>query len=268
MVDIVYVPAFPPASPYEAYLYLLVIPLLLRLILVLPPLVDLVQKFSPDKKVIWQAVRSLKIRGLWVIVLNELLAIFLPFILALYARTLFDPLGWPDWEVTPMKGVYALIITAGLWLFVDFLRVARTRRLIRNVSERNRIVVRAAARGMIHARGTLGFLERFSLRGLLRKQLPEESSEGEAGADGEPAKKSMLGSLLGIGVEVGEKGLEVADAAVGVVRDKAAQITGSLDKKVEESIRHQSKIALTLMVRDLIMSLMPIVILVGLHNVW
>ena len=30
MVDIVYVPTFPPASPYEAYLYLLVIPLLLR----------------------------------------------------------------------------------------------------------------------------------------------------------------------------------------------------------------------------------------------
>ena len=268
MVDIVYVPAFPPASPYEAYLYLLVIPLLLRLILVLPPLIDLVQKFSPDKKVIWQAVRSLKIRGLWVIVLNELLAIFLPFILALYARTLFDPLGWPDWEVTPMKGVYALIITAGLWLFGDFLRVARTRRLIRNVSESNRIVVRAAAQGMIHARGTLGFLERFSLRGLLRKQLSEESPEGEAEADREPAKKSMLGSLLGIGVEVGEKGLEVADAAVGVVRDKAAQMSGSMDKKVEESIRHQSKIALTLMVRDLILSLMPIVILVGLHNVW
>ncbi len=268
MVDIVYVPTFPPASPYEAYLYLLVIPLLLRLILVLPPLIDLVQKFSPDKKVIWQAVRSLKIRGLWVIVLNELLAIFLPFILALYARTLFDPLGWPDWEVTPMKGVYALIITAGLWLFVDFLRVARTRRLIRNVSESNRIVVRAAAQGMIHARGTLGFLERFSLRGLLRKQLPEESSEGEAETDGEPAKKSVLGSLLGLGVDVGEKGLEVADAAVGLVRDKAAEMSGSMDKKVEEGIRHQSKIALTLMVRDLIMSLMPIVILVGLHNVW
>ena len=67
---------------------------------------------------------------------------------------------------------------------------------------------------------------------------------------------------------VGGQGLEVADAAVGLVRDKAAEMSGSMDKKVEEGIRHQSKIALTLMVRDLIMSLMPIVILVGLHNVW
>ena len=41
-----------------------------------------------------------------------------------------------------------------------------------------------------------------------------------------------------------------------------------METGIAESIRHQSKIALTLMVRDLILSLMPIVILVGLHNVW
>ena len=264
MVGIVYVPTFPPASPYEAYLYLLVIPLLLRLILVLPPLIDLIQKFSPDKMIIWQAVRSLKIKGLWVIVVNEVLAIFLPFILAFYARTLFQPIGWPDWALVPTKGIYALAITAVLWLFVDFLRVSRTRKLIRSVSERNRVVVRAAAQGVVRARGALGFFEKLSIRNLLGMKREEQLEE--AGVD--PPKKSFFGSVLGVGSDAGEKGLEVADAALGVVRDQASKLSGKMDGELQKGVSEQSKVALKLMVRDLIMSLAPIVVLVGLHNIW
>jgi hypothetical protein len=264
MVDLVYVPTFPPAAPYEAYLYLLVIPLLLRLILVLPPLIDLLQKFSPDKMIIWQAGRSLKIRGLWVIVVNEVLAIFLPFILALYARTLFQPIGWPDWALVPTKGIYALAITAVLWLFVDFLRVSRTRRLIRSVSEQNRIMVKAAAHGVIHARGALGFFEKISVRNLFGKNNEEQIDEEGV----EPRKKSFFGSLFGMGASVGEKGLETADAALGVVRDQASKLSGKMEGQLQKGIHEQSKVALKLMVRDLIMSLAPIVVLVGLHNIW
>ncbi len=264
MAEVIFIPSLPPASPYEAYLYMLVLPLFLRLILVLPPLIDLVSKFSPDRKILFQAINSLKIKGLWVIVFNEVLAIFLPFILALYARTLFDPIGWEGWNETPTEAIYALLIAGGLWLFGDFLRVTRTRRLIRSVSERNRVVVKLTAQGISHARGALGYIGGLSLKG----KKPEDGGlEDNQSAIGE-SKKSILGTLLGAGGVAGDKGRELADAAFGVVRDKANDLSNKMDDQIQRGIRQQSKVALKLLIRDILMSVGPIVILVGLYNVW
>ncbi len=264
MAEVIFIPSLPPASPYEGYLYMLVIPLLLRLILVLPPLIDLISKFSPDRKILWQAINSLKIKGLWVIVFNEVLAVFLPFILALYARTLFDPIGWEGWTETPTEAIYALLIAGGLWLVGDFLRVTRTRRLIRSVSERNRVVVKLTAQGLSHARGALGFIGGLSLKG---KKLEDVGIEDNSVEDSD-SKKSILDSVLGAGSIAGEKGLDVADAALGVVRDKATDLSNKLDDQIQKGIRQQSKVALKLLIRDLLMSVGPIVVLVGLYNVW
>gem|GEM_PF-125322 len=264
MAEVIFIPSLPPASPYEGYLYMLVIPLLLRLILVLPPLIDLISKFSPDRKILFQAINSLKIKGLWVIVFNEVLAIFLPFILALYARTLFDPIGWEGWNETPTEAIYALLIAGGLWLFGDFLRVTRTRRLIRSISERNRVVVKLTAQGLSHARGALGFIGGLRLKG---KNQEDVGTEDNAIEDSK-SKKSILGTLFGAGSVAGEKGLEVADAALGVVRDKATDLSNKMDDQIQRGIRQQSKVALKLLIRDILMSVGPIVVLVGLYNVW
>ncbi|MBT4793644.1 MAG: hypothetical protein HON69_00545, partial [Euryarchaeota archaeon] len=47
MSDAIYFPSLPPESPWEAYLLLLIIPFLLRLILIAPPLIDLVNTYAP-----------------------------------------------------------------------------------------------------------------------------------------------------------------------------------------------------------------------------
>ncbi len=265
MVEAIYIPSFPPGSPYEAYIYMLTIPLFLRLILVMPPLIDLIQKYSPDRMILWQAVNSLKIKGLWVIVFNEVLALLLPFILALYARTLFDPIGWTGWEDIPSRAIYALIAAGALWMIGDFMRVARTRRLMRSVSERNRIMVKVAAKGIVHARGVLGFIEKLSIGGKPQQELAasnEDSTENDA------PKKSILSSLLNFGGAASGKGAEVADAALGVVRDKATELTNKMDDQIQRGIQQQSKVAIKLLLRDLVMSIAPIVVLVGLYNVW
>ena len=231
----------------------------------MPPLIDLIQKYSPDRMILWQAINSLKIKGLWVIVFNEILALFLPFILALYARTLFDPIGWTGWEEIPLKAIYALIAAGALWLVGDFLRVVRTRRLMRSVSERNRVMVKVAAKGIVHARGVLGFIEKLSIGGKSKQELAtsnEESIEEEA------PKKSILGSLLSIGGSASEKGAEVADAALGVVRDKATELSNKMDDQIQRGVQQQSKVAIKLLIRDLVMSITPIVVLVGLYHVW
>ena len=258
MVDIVYTPSFPPASPYEGYLYLLVIPFLLRLILVLPPLIDMVQKFSPERKLVMQTIRSLKIKGLWLIITNEVLALFLPFLLALYARILFDPIGWEGWDQTPSNAIYLLIVAGASWVFGDFLRVARTRRLLRSVSERNKLTMKAAAHGVIKARGVLGVIQRLKVPGLGKSESETDSEE----------VGGVLDKVAGIGTKVGSQALETADAALGVVRDKAGELTQRMDDEVQKGIRQQSKLAIQLLIRDLLMGIAPVVILVGLYHIW
>jgi hypothetical protein len=47
MSDALQFPSVPPESPWEAYLLLLIVPFLLRLLLIAPPLIDLVNTFAP-----------------------------------------------------------------------------------------------------------------------------------------------------------------------------------------------------------------------------
>ena len=132
----IYVPSIPPASPYEAYLLLLIIPFFFRMVMVVPPLFDIISKFGGDAKWFIARIREIRVKGLGLLILNEILALLLPFLLAVYARTKFDPVGWPDWNTTPDLAFWLLVAFAVLWLYVDLLRVARTRRLLRAVGEK------------------------------------------------------------------------------------------------------------------------------------
>ncbi|MED6297796.1 MAG: hypothetical protein VX828_05805, partial [Candidatus Thermoplasmatota archaeon] len=140
----IYVPSIPPASPYEAYLLLLIIPFFFRMVMVIPPLFDIISKFGGDAKWFIARIREIRVKGLGLLILNEILALLLPFLLAVYARTKFDPVGWPDWNTTPDMAFWLLVAFAVLWLYVDLLRVARTRRLLRAVGEQNRFIAKAA----------------------------------------------------------------------------------------------------------------------------
>jgi len=124
------------------------------------------------------------------------------------------------------------------------------------------VVVKLTAQGLSHARGVLGFIGGLRLSGK-KQEVVDENQNDES-----DSKKSILGTLLGAGGIAGEKGLEAADAALGVVRDKATDLSNKMDDQIQKGIRQQSKVALKLLIRDLLMSVGPIVILVGLYNVW
>ena len=92
MSDAIYFPSLPPESPWEAYLLLLIIPFLLRLILIAPPLIDLVNTYAPPgdstQHVNWFLGRltKLPVDGYWKIVMNEIISFILPALLTLTAR--------------------------------------------------------------------------------------------------------------------------------------------------------------------------------------
>ena len=60
----IYVPSIPPESPYEAYLLLLVIPFFFRIIMVIPPLFDIISKFGGDAKWFVARIREIRVKCL------------------------------------------------------------------------------------------------------------------------------------------------------------------------------------------------------------
>ena len=70
----VYVPSIPPASPYEAYLLLLVLPFFFSLFMILPPLFDIISKYGGDAKWFVARIRQIRIKGLSLLIMNEILA--------------------------------------------------------------------------------------------------------------------------------------------------------------------------------------------------
>ncbi len=261
-MEVLYYPSMPPASPYDAYLLLLIIPFMFRMVMVVPPLIDLIQKFGGDAKWYWGRIKQLRIRGLGLLLLNEALALILPFILAFYARTIFDPLGWPDWDAVPSVGVWILIIAAGLWLWADLLRVARTRRLLRSVSERNRYIAKATVQAAASARGVVDWLRMFSpLDRHSDVKAADDLMEGKPEPEDEsPAQKVMR--------QVKDQALIAAEAIAEVVRDKAEKMNENIDAKIDDGVRSHAKTSLGLLLRDIAMSLAPIAVLVLLHQYW
>ena len=261
-MEAIYVPSFPPAAPYEAYLYVLILPFLFRMVMVVPPLIDLLQKFGGDAKWYWNRIRKLRIKGLGWLLFNEILALLLPFFLAFYARTVFDPLGWPDWQTTPEAAVWLLIIVAVLWLWADLLRVARTRRLLRSVSEQNRVVVKVAVQV---AAGARTFLDRLRVFSPLDMHSDVKAADDAMEGRPDPADETAMQSL---GRQVKDQALIAAEALSEIVRQKADEVSEKLDAKIESGVQSHVRTSLKLLLRDVAMSLAPIAVLVLLHQIW
>ena len=92
MADAFAIPSLPPASPWDAYILMLAVPFILRLVFVAPPLIDLINTYAPPgertKHIRWflTQIKSLPVKGFWLIVVNETMSFILPAIVAIAAR--------------------------------------------------------------------------------------------------------------------------------------------------------------------------------------
>ena len=260
----IYVPSIPPASAFEAYLLLLAIPFIFRLVMVVPPLLDIISKFGGDAKWFWGRIRQIRIKGLSVLIFNEFVALILPVLLAIFARSLFHPVGWPDWESTPTGGVIALFSFAGLWLWADLLRVARTRRLLRAVSEQNRFIAKAAVQVAAGARGALDYLRLLSPLDMHSDiQAADDIMEGRVDPQDEPKEETKFSR---VGRMIKDRAVLAAEAVSEVIRGKAEEASEKLDARIDESVQSHAGTSIFLLMRDILMSLAPLVVLVVLEK--
>jgi hypothetical protein len=232
--------------------------------MVVPPFLDVVSKFGGDARWFWTRIRQIRIKGLTMLIINEIIALFLPLILAIYARTRFDPVGWPDWEATPSMGVLILFAFAALWLWADLLRVARSRRLLRAVSEQNRFIAKAAVQVAAGARGVLDYLRLLSPLDMHSDiQYSNDVMEGRIDPQEELEEE---GKVSRIGRMIKDRAVLAAEVVSGVIRGKAEEASEKIDARIDESVQSHAGTSILLLMRDILMSLAPLAALVILEQ--
>ncbi len=260
--DVELIPAWPPASPGDAYLFLVWLPLLLRLVFVGPGVVRLCLKYALTLKWFWTRIKRLKIDGLGVIIFNEILAMVLPVALVLYARTIFPELGWESWESTPTIGLLLICIGGALWIIVDFRRVLKTRGMVKKARKQRLILTMAAVEFITSSAAIKGWLHN-----LNPLKYHSQIRDADALMEGDEGVKKR-GFFRRFGASSADKVLEVADSAVRGAESKVEVLSDAADEVVEAGINNLIKMTFISAMRKLVWSIMPILVLVGLGTYW
>ena len=101
------------------------------------PTVMVLRKLAPHRSWILSRLRDLPVKGLGILITNEVIAMLAPPLVVLSFRLLSDPVGWSTWEETPIGGASLLLLLLSIWIAVDVARILRLRRLLRSVLKRN-----------------------------------------------------------------------------------------------------------------------------------
>jgi len=260
--DVELIPVWPPASPGDAYLFLVWLPLLLRLVFVGPGVLRLCLKYALTLKWFWTRIKRLKIDGLGVIIFNEILAMVLPVSLVLYARTIFPELGWETWESAPSFGLLLICIGGAAWIIVDFKRVLKTRGMVKAARKQRLALTMAAMEIITSTHAVKGWLHNLN---PLKYHSQIRDADALMEGDGEVKKR---GFFRRFGASTADKVLEAADSAVRGAESKVEILTDAADEVVEAGINSLIKMTFITAIRKLAWSIMPIVVLVGLGTYW
>ena len=168
-------PAFPPAGPWDAYvLFILWLPFIIRALLLAKPMRQVINKLSPHAGWAVKQLRTLPVKGMGLLVFNEIFAFLIPPMLVLGLRLFIDPIGWQSWsEVTNLGGTL-LLMALFFWITMDFYRVARVRRMLSAVLKQDVNKLRKVADAGLKARA---WLRRVSGREKNKPVTKEEVNE-------------------------------------------------------------------------------------------
>ena len=249
------VPSVPPVSPFEAYTIIIVLPFLMRLIFVAPPLLDLSHKLMPKedrgKHARWalDRIKRLNAERFWLIVFNEMLAIFLPATIAISARVYMGPIGWGSWEI-PFLGLTLLGLAGLLWIGYDFTRVSRTRSDVRRLAQFDIDKARQTVDKAVTGRDLLK-----SLRGLTipRPWRGEDQTKEKSGF----SPFGLVSSALDVGADI-------LDMALDEVRIPAGEAVDKMDSEIQQRIQKRVQASKRSMVIGTIFAVFPLAVLLGL----
>ena len=267
MSDAIQFPSVPPESPWEAYLLLLIVPFLLRLLLIAPPLIDLVNTYAPPGNrtghIKWflTKFKKLPMEGFWKIVMNEVLSFILPALVALTARLLIDgDIGWSSWIETPESGKILLILAGIIWLVVDFGKVTRSRKNIQTIAKYNLTTAKIFVEGTVVSREFLKTVDEFTIPRPWREII--DTTEDDDGIH-KPEKRNPLQDMF---TNILDKGVDMLEDVLAKAKDPASGMIEKIDTEIRERITTQVQTSSKSLFRDVIFSIAPLIILLGLQR--
>ena len=253
-------PSFPPENVWEMYVGIIIwIPLLMRLVFLTGPFRRTLAKLVPHGGWVIRRIKEAPIKGLGLLMFNETLGFILPPLLVLSFRMLSDPLGWETWGQTPTFAGLMLLLLLGLWVFFDFLRILRIRRMLKAIEKQNISRLKKIADAG------------FGLRGWLRKFSGKDKSEEEQASEGSTINKVAKGALATWGMRIfsarkltpaGLLSSVAMSAAVEGARYGAGKVSDHIDEKLQEEFEKvsaaNSSTLLVIFLRDVAMGLYPL----------
>ena len=267
MSDTLQLPSVPPESPWEAYLLLLIVPFLLRLLFIAPPLIDLVNTYAPPGNrtghIKWflTKFKKLPMEGFWKIVINEVLSFILPALVAMTARLVIDgDIGWKSWEETPESGRLLLLFAGTIWLIVDFGKVTRSRKNIKTIAKYNLTTAKIFVEGTVVSREFLKTVDEFTIPRPWRDII--EISEDDDGVH-KPKQKNPMQDIL---TSLLDKGVDMLEEMLVKVKDPASGMIEKIDNEIRDRITNQVQTSSKSLFRDVIFSIAPLIILLGLQR--
>lgn len=138
MVQPLQLPEIPPEGPWAAYVLVIIwLPLLFRILFLLVPFRKAVYRLLPHTKWAFTQLRELPVRGIGLLAFNETIAFIIPPLVVFGIRTMADPIGWQTWGEVSNTGFATLTLLFIVWVGLDFLRIARVRRMMKAIEKRD-----------------------------------------------------------------------------------------------------------------------------------
>ena len=257
-------PAFPPAGPWDAYvLFILWLPFVFRIVILAKPMREVINKLSPHAGWAVKQLRTLPVKGMGLLVFNEIFAFLMPPLLVLLLRMFIDPIGWQTWSEVTNTGGALLMLALFFWIVVDFYRVARVRRMLTAVLRQDVTKLRKVADAGLRARK---WLRKISGREKNKPVTKEEVNDTGTGVVKSSLKvwagRALLTRKL---TPAGLLSSVAMGAAIEVGKIGAGKFSDVVDKRLqkefEERTNTQSKTILLLFLRDMAMGVFPLLVL-------
>lgn len=253
MVQPISIPVFPPEEVWGTYIWLLLIPFTLRVLLLTGPFTRVTKQLSPHGGWILKRFRELPIKGFGMLAFNEILAFFIPMLVVFIFRMTRDPLGWDDWASSNSTGLAVLMIVTMGWIVFDLFRIARVRRMLSAVEKQNidRLKMMADA-GM----GVRGLLRKFAGKDEPETDTKKKVAKGVLATWGIMALKARKFTPAGL----------VSAVATGAVIELARKGASKVSDKIDEHLQNEfekiseanTKTMIIFFLRDLAMGLFPL----------
>ena len=257
-------PAFPPAGPWDAYvLFILWLPFIFRAVILAKPMREVINKLSPHAGWAVKQLRTLPVKGMGLLVFNEIFAFLMPPLLVLLLRMFIDPIGWQTWSEVTNTGGALLMLALFFWVVADIYRVARVRRMLTAVLRQDVKKLRKVAEAGLKARA---WLRKVSGRAKDKPWTKEDVNDAGTNVAKNTLKvwagRALLTRRL---TPAGLLSSVALGAAVEVGKIGAGKFSDVVDKKLqrefEERTNTQSKTLILLFIRDMAMGVFPLAVL-------